>query len=479
MPSTYNLFERYGYASPEESGEILYAPVKNGLGVQVNQATTNQIYNFDATADYAVFDTTGINGFYDPYFGINGVGCPRYIINGTSPSPVIKFPSSDYFQSGADTYKTGQVSVWSEYPLQFRLDMQLQNDSSAQVGGVDSSSVITLVPYQWNHISVTSSVNTTKFLMTLNVMNTSAADYGKRFWVDNVQVENLRYRTSAYNGVTRNASQCLFSVPNYGADYTVTGWTKIGPQCSSAAGGSHTFFTLYKTSTSYATVRYQEGSTRVNAFKDDTDPNTDLSISNTNYEVGDLVFFALVHTGNTITVYTALSGGAISSATANTDWEGFDKIYIGSDPVNTLFANGPIEQFLFWDESLTESEVTAIFNNANAYQFLSDKRIVLSFATPETYGTSKALSTSATGFFRNLDRTASLDIVPLGTSAGTISATTGFSSATHIVYGADVSKLAKDLMVASSTNLATASLYRVMGIKNTPGVGDVAYLVKS
>ncbi len=77
MPSTYNLFERYGYASPEESGEILYAPVKNGLGVQVNQATTNQIYNFDATADYAVFDTTGINGFYDPYFGINGVGCPR------------------------------------------------------------------------------------------------------------------------------------------------------------------------------------------------------------------------------------------------------------------------------------------------------------------------------------------------------------------------------------------------------------------
>ena len=176
MPSTYNLFERYGYISPSESGEILYAPVKNGLGVQVNQGTTNQIYSFDATADYAVFDTTGIYGFYDPYFGINGVGCPRYIINGTSPSPVIKFPSSDYFQSGADTYKTGQVSIWSEYPLQFRLDMQLQNDSSAQVGGVDSSSVVTLVPYQWNTINVTSSVKTTKFLITLNVINTSAAN---------------------------------------------------------------------------------------------------------------------------------------------------------------------------------------------------------------------------------------------------------------------------------------------------------------
>ena len=144
-----------------------------------------------------------------------------------------------------------------------------------------------------------------------------------------------------------------------------------------------------------------------------------------------------------------------------------------------MFANAPIEQFLFWDESLTESEVTAIFNNANPYQFSSDKRIVLSFATPETYGTSRALSTSATGFFRNLDRTASLDIVTLGTSAGTISITTGFNSATHIVYGADTSKLAKDLMIATSTNLATASIYRVIGIKNTPGAGNVAYLVKS
>ena len=479
MPSTHHLYERYGYISPSESGEILYAPVKNGLGVQVNQGTTNQVYSFDATADYATFSLTGLTGYYDPYFGMIGVGCPRYTINGTSPNPTIKFPSADYFQSGSDTYKTGQLAIWSEYPLQMRLDIQLQNDSNTQIGGVDSSSVITLVPYKWNDIVVTTTANSTKFLLTLNVVNTSSADYGKKFWLDNIQVENFRYPTSPYNGVTRVAGECSFSVPNWGADYTVTGWTKIGPQCSSAAGGTHSYFTLYKTNTSYATMRYQEGSTRVNAFKDDTDPNTDLSISNTDYNPGDLVFFALVHNANNLTVYTAKSGGAITTATANTDWEGFDKIYIGSDPVNSNFANSPIEQFLYWDEALTQSEIETVFNSANAYDFTSDKRIIFSFSTPLTYGTSKALSTSSTGFFRYLDRTASLDLVALGTSAGTISTTTGFGSATHIAYGADVDKLAKDMVVTNGTNLSNAIIYRVLGLKNSHGVGEVAYLIKS
>ncbi len=186
MPSTHHLYERYGYLSPSESGEILYAPVKNGLGVQVNQGTTNQVYSFDATADYATFNLTGLTGYYDPYFGMIGVGCPRYTINGTSPNPTIKFPSADYFQSGSDTYKTGQLAIWSEYPLQMRLDIQLQNDSNTQIGGVDSSSVITLVPYKWNDIVVTTTANSTKFLLTLNVVNTSSADYGKKFWVDNI-----------------------------------------------------------------------------------------------------------------------------------------------------------------------------------------------------------------------------------------------------------------------------------------------------
>jgi hypothetical protein len=478
MPSTYNLFERYGFTSPAETGETLYAPVKNGLGVSIQQGTTNQIYSFDATADYATFTTTGLTAYYDPYFGTVGVGCPKYTIDGSNPSPTIKFPSADYFQSGADTYKTAQLSIWSEYALQFRLDMQLQNDSNTQVGGVDSSSVITLVPYKWNTITVTTSTNSTKFLMTLNVMNTSSADYGKKFWIDDIQVENLRYATPPTNGVTRVAGDCSFSVPNWGADYTVTGWTIIGPQCSTAAGGTHTYFTLYKTNTSYATMRYMEGTTKVNAFKDDTDPNTDISITSTDYAPGDLVFFALVHNAGTLVAYTAKSGGAISSVSGNTEWEGFDKIYVGEDPVNTLFANAPIEQLLFWDEALTEQEVTTIFNSSAAYDFNTDKRIVFAFATPSTAGTSKALSTFATGFYRNLDRTASLEIVPLNGIAGTISSTTGFSSATHIVYGADVTKLYLNGIVASGSDLQTANIYRVLGIKTNPGVGSVAYLVK-
>ena len=62
--------------------------------------------------------------------------------------------------------------------------------------------------------------------------------------------------------------------------------------------------------------------------------------------------------------------------------------------------------------------------------------------------------------------------------AGTISPTTGFSSATHIVYGSDVTKLYLNGIVASGANLQTANIYRVLGIKTSPGVGSVAYLVK-
>jgi len=478
MPATYNLFERYGFISPSESGVTLYAPVKNGLGIVISEGTTNRIYSYDATADYQTFSTTGVTGYYDSVFGTTGVGCPRYTIDGTNPSPTIKFPSSDYFQTGADTYKTGQLAIWSEYALQFRLDIQLRNDSDTQVGGVDSSSVVTLIPYKWNHISVTTSSNSTKFLMTLNVMNTSSADYGKKFWIDDIQVENLRYKTFPHNDTVRSAGAAIYDVPNYGADYTVTGWTKIGQQCTAAAGGNHSFFTLYKTNTSYATMRYQEGSTRVNAFKDDTDPNTDLSISSIDFAPGDVVFFALVHNTNTLTAYIGKQGQSLSTATTNTDWEGFDKIYLGSDPINGHYANSPIEQFLFWDEALTQGELETIFGSSTAYDFTTDKRITFAAATPTTNGTSKALSIMGSGYYRNLDRTVSLEIVPLGGPAGTISTTTGFTSASHIFYGQDAEKLFLHGIISTGTNLATSTQYRVLGLRNTFGDGEVAFAVK-
>jgi hypothetical protein len=478
MPSTYHLHERYGFISPSESGIISYAPVKNGLGITVAQGVTNQVYNFDATADYSTFSATGLTGYYDPYFGMVGVGCPKYTIDGTTLSPTIKFPSSNYFQTSADTYKTGSLYIWSEYALQFRLDMQLRNDSDSQVGGVDSSSVITLTPFKWNKIVTTTSANSTKVLMTLNLMNIAAADFGKKFWIDMVQIENNRFATSAYNDIVRSGGSCIYTVPNYGADYTVTGWTEIGSQCSATAGGSHPFFTLYKTNTSYATARYMEGSTKVYAFKDDTDPNTEVNVNGVDYNPGDLVFFALVHNAGTFKMYTAKSGGTLSSAEANTEWEGFDRIYLGSDPVNGLFANAPTEQFLFWDEALTDAEIATVFGSANAYDFTSDKRIVLSAATPTTQGTSKALAISGTGYYRYLDRTVSLDLVALNGPAGTISPTTGFSSASHIFYGADTDKLFLNGIISTGTNMATATLYRVLGLIDTPSVGLTAYAVK-
>jgi hypothetical protein len=479
MPSTYHLFERYGLISPAESGQILYAPVKYGLGISVQQGITNQVYSQDATADYSVFSLTGLSGYYDPYFATSGVGSARYTINGTSPNPTIKFPSSDYWQTSADTYKTGQIAIWSEYALQVRLDLQLRNNSDTQVGGTDSSSVVTLTPYEWNTISVTSTANSTKVLMTLNLLNVTADDYGKKFWVDNVQIENNRYITPYYNGVVRSAGQCSYTLPNLGADYTVTGWAVVSPQCTSAAGGSQPFFTLYKTSTSYVTMKYQEGATKVNVFKDDTDPDTDLNINAVDYAPGDKVFFALVHNAGVLKAFIAKNGDAsLSSANANTDWENWDTVYLGSDPVNSLFSNSPIEQFLIFDEALSDADVLSIFNSSTARTFGSDLRTIFAAATPDTVGTSRAVSTFGVGSYRYLSRTTSLDVIALNGSNGGISSTIGYPSASHLFYGDGVKKLAQNLIISAGTDLATNAGYRILGITYSPTVGSVAYAMK-
>jgi len=481
MPTTHNLFERYGMISPSETGQVLYAPVKYGIGISVQQGITNQIYNQDATADYSVFDLTGLSGYYDPYFATSGVGAARYTINGTSPTPVIKFPTSNYFQTSADTYKAAQVAIWSEYPLQVRLDIQLRNNSDTQVGGTDSSSVITLTPYQWNTVSVVSTSNSTKVLASLNILNVTSADYGKKFWIDNVQIENNRFVTPYYNGVVRSGGQCSYVMPNLGADYTVTGWAVIGPQCTTAAGGNQAFFTLYKTNTSYLTMKYQEGATKINIFKNDTDPDTDLNINAIDYNPGDKVFFALVHRAGEIKAYIAKDGDqALTSTTGNTDWENWDMIYLGSDPVNSIFSNAPIEQFFIYDEAFTDQEILTIFSSATARTFNSDLRTIFAAATQDTWGTSKAFTTFSTGFFRSLSRTASLDAISLNTAYGQQSASLGYSSATHMIYGSDVAKLAQNMIVSTGTDLATSVAYRVVAITSSPSVpnGLVAYAIK-
>lgn len=479
MPSTYNLFERYGLISPTESGQVLYAPVKYGVGISVQQGITNQIYNQDATADYSVFSLTGISGYYDPYFATSGVGSARYTINGTSPNPTIKFPSSDYWQTSSDSYKTGQIAIWSEYALQVRLDLQLRNNSDTQVGGTDSSSVVTLVPYKWNTVSVTSTANSTKVLMTLNILNITSNDYGKKFWIDNVQIENNRYPTPYYNGVVRPNGQCSYSLPNIGADYTVTGWAVVGPQCTPAAGGNQSFFTLYKTNTSYLTMRYQEGATKINVFKDDTDPDTDLNINAIDYAPGTKAFFALVHNAGTLKAFIAKEGdSSLNSASANTDWENWDTVYLGSDPVNSVYSNSPIEQFFIFDEALTDNEILNIFNSSTARTFNSDLRTIFSVATPDTVGTSRALSTFATGYYRSVSRTASLDVIPLNGATGAISTTLGYPSASHLFYGSDVEKLSQNIIVSTGTDLATSAGYRILGITHNPTAGAVAYGIK-
>lgn len=476
MPSTYHLYDRYGEISPSYSGETLFVKCRYAPAPAVLQQTNNRVYANDATADYSTYTLTGITGFYDAQFGIYGVGSARYYLDGSSISPNIKIPSASYFDTGTNTYKTASVKVFSKHALTVRLDIQLQDSGGTQVGGTDSTTV-TLIPNEWTPVTVTSSVNGQRFLVTLNVMNFSAsADTGKIFYLDSVQVEDNRYQTPFNNSPVRVASTLNYTVPVIGPDYTVLCWTVAGPQVSSAAGGTHPFFTLYSSNSSYATLNYNRGATRVQAFKDDTDPNTDLQISSVTVNPGTVMFGAITNDGQTMTAYFGKQGDAsLQTVTGNTDFDYFGQIYLGQDPVNSHFANGPIEQFLIFNRVLTSSEIDAIFKSATPTDMQSDTSIIFAAGTPSLLGSPNALSVRSTGYTRSLNTTASLDIIPTSRMNPLM---TPFGTTTHMVYGEDVKKLAIQELIATSTNLTTATIYRVDNIVDFPTAGKTAYVTK-
>ena len=476
MPSTYHLYDRYGQITPTFTGDAWLAKCKYSLAPVILQGSSNRIFSSDATADYATFNLTGMVGFYDAQNGTYGVGSARYMLDGTSLSPNIKLPSATYYDTTVNTYKTGSLRVKSEHALELRLDMQLQDSGGTQVGGTDSTTV-TLVAGKWNNIAVTSAVNGQKFLMTLNVLNFNAtSDTGKIFFVDSVQVEDTRYQTPFINAPARSAGRLSYNIPKMTADYTALCWTVAGPQVSAAAGGTHPFFTLYNSSTSYATLNYQRGSTKLQAFKDDTDPNTDLQISSLTVNPGTLMFGALVHSGTTMTAYFAQSGDAtLQTVSGNTDFETFETIYLGQDPTNSYWANGPVEQFLLFNRVLTQAEILAIFQDANGMNFSEDKSIILAAATPALVGSFNAEAITSTGSYRYLNSTASLDII---SASGLNNLIIPSDTSTHVVFGADVDKLNMTGVITTSTNLEVASIYRVDKIIDIPTAGRSAFVTK-
>jgi hypothetical protein len=476
MPSTYHLYDRYGKIAPTYTGETWLAKCKYSVAPVILQATTNRIFSADATADYSTFTTTGIVGFYDAQNGVYGVGSARYMIDGTSLSPNIKFPSSSYYDTGVNSYKTGSLRIKSDHALEVKLDMQLQDSGGTQVGGTDSTTV-TLVPGKWTNIAVTSAVNGVRFLMTLNILNFNATnDTGKIFFIDSVQVEDNRYQTPFVNAPARTAGRLSYNVPKMTADYTALCWTVAGPQVSSAAGGTHPFFTLYASNSSYATLNYQRGSTKLQAFKDDTDPNTDLQISSLTVNPGTIMFGALVHSGTTLTAYFAKDGDtSLQTVSGNTDFEFFETVYLGQDPVNSYWANGPIENFLLFNRALTQAEILAIFQDVNGMNLSEDKSIILAAATPALVGSISAEAITSVGSYRSLGSTASLDII---SATGLDNVAIPSETSTHVVFGSDVDKLNMTGVIATSTNLTTATIYKVDKIIDIPTAGRSAFVTK-
>lgn len=477
MPSTYYLYDRYGTVAPSLSGIQYFAKAKYDLAPVILQGTTNQVFSYDATSDYNTFGTTGCVAQLDYQRGTFGVAGVRYMLDGSSPTPNIKIPSSSYYDTGTNGYKTASLRVYSEYALSFRLDINLQDSGGNPVGSTDSTSV-TVSPNTWTDIIVSSSGQGQRVLATLNVTSfNSSTDSGKVFYVDAAQIENLKYATPFNNSTTRTAGNISYTIPVMGPDYTALCWTVAGPQTSTFAGGDHPFFTLYNTSTNYATLNYQKGSTKVQAFKDDTDPNTDLQISGiTGVNPGDILFGALVNDGLSMTVYFAKSTDAsLQTVSGSTDFDTFSQIFLGRDPSNSRWANGPIEQFLLYNRALTQAEVLEVFQSATPLDYSSDKRIVFASGTPSTIATFNGLGVAGTGQYRTRDLTASLDIV---SATGVNTTYSNIGNSTHIVYGADVDKLYFGSIISTGTNLQTSSIYKVDQVMNITNIGKTAYVTK-
>ena len=469
MATTYHTFDRYGTVLPTLTGNLWYGSCRYDLSPAVYQATTNTIYRQDATADYSTFSTTGITGFYDAQSGLYGVGAARYMIDGSNPSPNVKFPTSSSYNTGVTSYKTASLKILSEHALQVRLDILM--------GGNTDSTSLTLTPNVWNSISVSSNTSDASYLASLNILNVNTTnDAGKIFYIDQVQVENLRFPTAFQNQEARLNGTLSYQLPRTGADYTALIWTKIGPQCSTQAQGIHPYFTLYNSSSDYLTLNYQEGATKLQAFKDDTDPNTDIQISSVNYAPGDVVFGAVVNDGLNMTVYFAKQGDAsLQTASSATEFHTFEYVYLGSDPVNSRWANSTVEQFLVYNKALTQAEILNVFNSATPLDYTSSNRIVFAAATPSTIGTFNALGVAGTGSYRYNNETLSLDMISAVNSNTTYGPT---GSSTNMFYGNDANKLKLNEIIATSNNTSTATLYKVDNISFIDNIGRVAYATK-
>ena len=335
------------------------------------------------------------------------------MIDGSNPSPNIRFPLSTEYNTTVSSYKTASVKVLSEHALQVRLDILM--------GGNTDSTSVTLTPNVWNSITVSSNTSGTSYLASLNILNINTTnDAGKIFYLDQVQVENLRFATAFNNQETRLNGTISYQLPKTGADYTALIWTKIGPQCSTQAQGTHPFFTLYNTSTDYVTLNYQEGATKVQLLKDDTDPNTDIQITSINYAPGDVVFGAIVHDGLSTTLYVAKqSDSVLQTASSATEFQTFEYVYLGSDPANSRWANSTVEQFLLYNKALTQAEVLAVFQSATPLDYTSDKRIIFTAATPSTIGTYNGQGVAGSGSYRYNDETVTLDVITATSSKTT------------------------------------------------------------
>ena len=107
--------------------------------------------------------------------------------------------------------------------------------------------------------------------------------------------------------------------------------------------------------------------------------------------------------------------------------------------------------------------------------FSEDKSIILAAATPALVGSFNAESITSTGSYRYLNSTASLDII---SASGLNNSIISSETSTHVVFGADVDKLNMSGVIATSTNLEVASLYRVDKIIDIPTAGKSAFVTK-
>jgi len=171
-------------------------------------------------------------------------------------------------------------------------------------------------------------------------------------------VTNLTY-SYGFNGTTSNVSG--FVSLNGLAKFSISVWAKADVY----ATGLHPLVAKWLTSNTSVLTRINAGDVQFYTKNSSGTQvgGTFLTLSDTDWH-----HYVFVYNGSTMRVYFDGSLDATSfSQTGSIIDEGTSTSYVGAQGDGTNFFDGNIDQPFIWDEALTSTEITALYNSGDGY----------------------------------------------------------------------------------------------------------------